>query len=376
MKTIRIGVPQSGYPIERNIPQIPGFRQIRPWEYHRLRTAFSFRFKGKLDQFHQFSFSAPYFPSVDFLHFFNSISSSKTPWFTTYESIIPRWWNERSKEELHIGVDRLIGNPCRGLIAFSNATERVVQHFFETNGLQSEWHSLAAKRHVLLPPQPVFPERPREDNVVRFCFIGNDFYRKGGAEVVGAFYKLFETGKKNWRLTIVGDLRSWGDYASATTEADEFRTRFNLSQMSSLVTHHTKLPHPNVLSILQESHYLLIPTFHDTFGYVVLEAMAAGCVPITTKTRVFPEIICHGMNGFMLDVPTNQVGDVLRSATSPEEKQKLTHELLNLLELIVEQELKKWSELSAACRMHIQSHHNPIRFQDKLEFIYRSGLGI
>jgi glycosyltransferase involved in cell wall biosynthesis len=252
----------------------------------------------------------------------------------------------------------------------------VVQHFFETNGLQSEWHSLAAKRHVLLPPQPVFPERPREENVVRFCFIGSDFYRKGGAEVVGAFYKLFASGKKNWRLTIVGDLGSWGDYASVTTQADEFHTRLVLSKMSSLVTHHAKLPHPDVISLLQESHYFLFPTFHDTFGYVVLEAMAAGCVPITTKTRVFPEIICHGVNGFMLDVPTNQVGDAHRSATTPEEKGKLTHQLLKLLQLFTEQELRNWPATSAACRMHIQAHHNPVCFQNKLEFIYRSGLGI
>jgi glycosyltransferase involved in cell wall biosynthesis len=370
MNSIRIGVPQSGYAVDRNIPQVAGFERVRPWDYHRARTALLYKTQGKLDKYHQFSVTPPFFPRVELFHFFNSISYTATPWLTTYEGIIPRWGYERSAREVDRGINSILGSACKGIIGFSQVTEHVLEQFFISKGYTREWNAIASKRHVMLPPQPLFPETPRKSEVVQFCFVGGDFYRKGGAETIAAFYDLLERGIKNWKLTVVGDLTSWGDYASKTTKTDEETTRLLISKMSGYVEHHTKLPNVDVMNLLGQSHYLVFPTFQDTFGYVVLESMANGCVPITSKTRVFPEIIRHGENGFLIEVPTDSNGDAHRTATSPEEKEKLTSMLREVIAMLLSQSEEVWPLLSDKCRAYIAQYHDKEAFIKELKKIY------
>lgn len=371
---MRIGVPQSGYNVDRNIPAIAGYHRVRPWDYHRARTAWSFKLHGRLDKYHQFSFTGPYFPRADFFHFFNSVSTSSTPWFTTYEDIIPRWWGQRSANDVKRGIQSITGDACKGIIGFSHATERVLKQYFLEHGFADDWEQIAPKRHVLLPPQQLLPPQERKSDVVRFCFVGGDFYRKGGAEVVAAFHILHARGIQNWQLTIVGNLSSWGDYASKTGPEDARRTRALISKMGDVVVHHEKLPNDQVMTLLSSSHYLLFPTFQDTFGYVVLEAMASGCVPVVSNTRVFPELIENGENGFIIDVPTDLSGDAHKTATTAEEKQKLIQRLNASISELIELKPDEWNKLSSSCRAQIDEYHNPVRHRESLATIYQSSL--
>jgi glycosyltransferase involved in cell wall biosynthesis len=45
------------------------------------------------------------------------------------------------------------------------------------------------------------------------------------------------------------------------------------------------------------------PSLFDSFGVVVLEAIAAGCVVIGSRIASFPELVTHGSNGFLVDLP-------------------------------------------------------------------------
>ena len=64
---------------------------------------------------------------------------------------------------------------------------------------------------------------------------------------------------------------------------------------------HAGLPHPEVIALMTASDYLLLPTFHDTFGYVGVEAMSVGTPVIATNTCAQPEIVEHGVSGFLVD---------------------------------------------------------------------------
>jgi glycosyltransferase involved in cell wall biosynthesis len=44
----------------------------------------------------------------------------------------------------------------------------------------------------------------------------------------------------------------------------------------------------------------VLPTFHDTFGYVALEALAGGTPVIATDTCALPEVVEHGRNGYLI----------------------------------------------------------------------------
>jgi glycosyltransferase involved in cell wall biosynthesis len=47
------------------------------------------------------------------------------------------------------------------------------------------------------------------------------------------------------------------------------------------------------------AHVLLSTSLHETFGLAVLEGMAHGVVPVAFGVGSLPEIICHGVNGFL-----------------------------------------------------------------------------
>jgi hypothetical protein len=55
----------------------------------------------------------------------------------------------------------------------------------------------------------------------------------------------------------------------------------------------------NVVRHLQESSIFILPTLEEGFAYAILEAMATGCVPITTLPSGAASVIKHGENGFI-----------------------------------------------------------------------------
>ena len=52
----------------------------------------------------------------------------------------------------------------------------------------------------------------------------------------------------------------------------------------------------------------LLPSYHDSYGYSVLESQACGCPAITTDVAALPEINSDAQ-GWLLRMPTNEVGD-------------------------------------------------------------------
>ena len=67
------------------------------------------------------------------------------------------------------------------------------------------------------------------------------------------------------------------------------------------VTHLGNVPNARVLELMEEADYFVLPTFHDTFGYVTLEAAGGRRRPsIATDTCALPEIVEHGRNGYLI----------------------------------------------------------------------------
>ena len=57
----------------------------------------------------------------------------------------------------------------------------------------------------------------------------------------------------------------------------------------------------NLESILPEADLLLLPSLHESFGLVALEAMSCGVIPLVTSRGGAGEFIQDGMNGFLRD---------------------------------------------------------------------------
>lgn len=57
--------------------------------------------------------------------------------------------------------------------------------------------------------------------------------------------------------------------------------------------------------LIPQADVLLLPSQSESFGLAALEAMACGVVPVATRTGGLPEVVSHGVDGFL-----EEVGDV------------------------------------------------------------------
>ena len=65
----------------------------------------------------------------------------------------------------------------------------------------------------------------------------------------------------------------------------------------------------HVERLIPLAHVLLMPSEMESFGLVALEAMACGVATVTTNVGGIPELVTHGVNGFM-----EPVGDIAAQA--------------------------------------------------------------
>ena len=65
----------------------------------------------------------------------------------------------------------------------------------------------------------------------------------------------------------------------------------------------------------------VMPTFSDTMGVVILEAMARGVPVITTHNSGGPDLLEHGRDGFILDAgDSSAVAEILLGLASDRQK--------------------------------------------------------
>ncbi len=173
----------------------------------------------------------------------------------------------------------LIAPRCRMIICISQACQRSL--------LQELGSELAAKTKVLYPyieqaPSGIEPE-PKH-----FLFVANDFFLKGGKELVHAFVRL-QADQPDARLTVVSNVPA------------TFITRYQNSRIDFVAAGISRRH-------LRETYFskaavFVLPTFQDSFGMVLLEALSYGLPIISTNLFAIPEIVQDNQTGFLLQPP-------------------------------------------------------------------------
>lgn len=129
--------------------------------------------------------------------------------------------------------------------------------------------------------------KPFDDRKIKVLFVG------GLSQSKGLSY-LFESIKgleDKLELTIVGR----GDIDSCPKLKHELQ---NVNYIPSL-------PHDDILNLMAEHDLLIFPSLFDGFGLVVTEAMSQGTPVITTERSCGPDIITHGVDGWIVEAGTH-----------------------------------------------------------------------
>ena len=376
-----VGTNSFAYPQLRNFLALPlqnyDFRQTSSKDLFQLaRNRYADRFLRRcphalsalINLYYDFNASG-----CDLLHFFNHVSIGRTPWVTTFETIVP-YWGWHSKWLTRTALGYIARKQCRKLIALSNRAHQIQTRFLLSR--YPEYHDdITAKICVIHPAQePLvsnYNEKRLAEGDIIFTMVGNLFFQKGGMEVLLVFDHLL---KRNYpiRLNIVSAMQDAKDPKRKTTAEEMAAARAIINRHPEHIRNWGAIPNDQVLALLRETHVGLMPTHYDTYGYFVLEAQASACPVITTDAVALPEINDNAV-GWVINVDKDAYGTPLYSIAAEKRRLRECIEagLLQAIEEIVNRpEVIQRKGLKALER--IRKDHDPRMAAEQLEAVYSS----
>ena len=264
---------------------------------------------------------------VDILHLFNGVSYGKTPWVSTFETVLPRciettschWGTDpgyahlKDNRKVRRALEALAGDACKALITLSSCNLSMQLRMLDVFPEYAQ--DISTKLMHIPPPQVPIVDPAGNDNQQRtgkginFLFVGNSFFRKGGREIVDALAFARSQGNSDIKLTIVSAMVP-DSYSSITSGDDVVRARALIDENRDWIDYHGSLPNHRVLELMKTCDVGLLPSYAETYGYSVLEFQACGKPVITTNIRAFPEI--NNMEaGWLIPVDKNSLGEAI-----------------------------------------------------------------
>ncbi|MBV4366632.1 glycosyltransferase family 4 protein [Erwinia sp. BNK-24-b] len=381
---MRVGVSNDNYPEKRTIIVDAGveyvnFKKKNIYSYINLLNMKFFK-KNKIFLFRPLMGSQE--KNIDIFHVFNEIAITDRKWVVTFETELPRILPRKnaSDDSFDARLKRhsaaLMQKNCLALIALSGAAYNLEMKLFQDN--PELLRTLREKLVVLHPPQKLYVEerKPRNAaNPVHFVFVGRDFYRKGGGEIVRAFDELLNEKKirpEQIKVTLIGDLNKTNNYAFGKYQDDAAFARETEAAIArySLFDHHSVMPNDKVMQLLQEADVGLLPTWAETYGFSVLEMQSCGCPVITTNVRALPEINPQEA-GWLVKHELNEDCDY--AVTSFEQRDSVRRKTVDQMKAIIEDIIQNPEQIvdkANASIARIKNEHDVEVYQDKLRALY------
>jgi glycosyltransferase involved in cell wall biosynthesis len=188
-----------------------------------------------------------------------------------------------------------------GLLAKPNARKMIL--WSEAGKRTLTTYGNITDQRVLDKVTVVYPAiRHVPDELIRFgtravnILFSGDFFRKGGAHVVDAFERA-QAQYPDLTLRVCCDERI--DFNTR----DETLRRNYLDRIRSnrAITFGRVSRAEMVDSILPTTDIYMLPTYNETFGFALLEAMAFGIPIVATNHFAIPEIVEDNVAGLLVD---------------------------------------------------------------------------
>jgi glycosyltransferase involved in cell wall biosynthesis len=148
-------------------------------------------------------------------------------------------------------------------------------------------YAIDPSRIQVIPPgvdvdlfRPRDRPRARPDGAVRVLFVGGQFERKGGSDLVEAMRRLGERAE----LDVVT-----GDEAPPRSAGLTVRVHRGLGPQSS-----------ELVRLYQEADVFALPSRGDCMPQAVAEALASGLPVVASRVGAIPEMVKDGVNGYLV----------------------------------------------------------------------------
>lgn len=324
----------------------------------------------------------------DVFHFFNTICHDrKQKWVISIESAVP-WPLEmtrcveaynpdmstlRNNKYIKNAIRELAHQNCLAMMALSRCSYNIQKLLIAQFPEYSE--AIDSKLIILYPPQSVLVKKfehkgltysPDEQFV--FIFIGRNYYRKGGRDVVEVLSELHS--KYNFKLIMISALDK-DERKYERTDHDYEDAIKMIKANSSWIEYYESLPNDEVLEKIKKAHVALLPTWMDTFAYSVLECQACGTPVISSSLRALTEINGEAV-GWLIDVPVNSLNNpILNSREDFEKFENLLQSGLRETIVHVLENRQEVRQKAERCLAAIADNYSPESYSKCLELLYQ-----
>lgn len=242
------------------------------------------------------------------IHSFNKIIYTNKPWFITFEDHRFLFRNPQTKLETQVfGIlnHRLSLDNCQKIIAISDYAKMRLLKRIEGWDIETK---ISEKVSIIHPNFAIRVDQPKtyqNQQNLQLIFVGQHIARKGGIVALRLAQKAEKLGLPI-TVHIISGLGRGRGVPTDFPDEDKYTEDLKLLDLNNVVFHQ-RIKNEKVLELLSQSHFQLMASLHDTYGYSIIEGFSVATPAITTNVCALPELIRHGENGYILELPLNEL---------------------------------------------------------------------
>ncbi|MDR1659912.1 MAG: glycosyltransferase [Desulfovibrio sp.] len=307
---------------------------------------------------------------IDLMHYFNQVNFGETPYITTFETIVPRFFDAEPFDEY---ANMLLQDNCKKIIALSKKTMEIQANRMKSSSRYKLDHALN-KLCFLYPPQKIiFEDHARffHTEKISFIFIGNAFLTKGFIPIMNALNYIHNIYHDITFTVVSSFVVQECEYPLLENDPDIlYKINEFLNKNADWITVYSNLPNSHVLKLLPLHHVGLLPSLAETYGYVVLEMQAAGIPVVTTDIRSFPEIN-NDACGFVIKIPSKREFRPTDFERYCAVCKIIEAKLIKIIEEILKKKDTLYTKSQKAIR-RIKKYHDPEYYSSMVNNIYQN----
>jgi len=243
----------------------------------------------------------------DLIHCAHCLSLNKKPWVCDIEYVNQFWAGGITKKQRKLILKLIQSKNCKKILAWTEWTKKEILKIFP---------EVEGRIEVVYPAIKIQKFKKKKDKKIRLLFVSRRFYFKGGLHAVEVMNRITRKHKNVEALII-------SDTPKKVIEKYSQNKKIKFKGLT---------PREKILSeIYPKTDILVYPSYTDTFGFILLEAMSFGIPIITVGGNSRDDIVRDEKNGFVVKEPLKW---------KLEDLEKLNLETINEIEFKTEKLVK------------------------------------